>query len=400
MVITKPKCKKKKQRNIAQIVVRSVPKKRKNRRNKTSRGVRSNLMDNYLRALMDPVSADAIGVKAPNPYSVASNTFRNRTKVVITPDTNGNWDFVYMGRPFQTAFKTTGTLTAGALTPYGAATNWYYAEDVTSLGAKMSSFRVVANGLRIKNIQAPGTAIGQIVVARVPMSRNLYGPNLLATTAPSSNNYSLQQICGISTDDDGFVPLTIEDLPGAEEYDIAEVLGREIIVANKPTSGCAFDFSTTNDQVPYNGNKKVAQEIEYDASTGLVQVGDTNETTTSAGWTCILIRGVNFPTGATTKCIELELVSHVEGEPKISKVVGGAALFVPDTTTSESWPVAALNSAMSFASKMPMARLIDVVARGVTAYRDYKQGGLRAVADRYRGNGGAMSTQRALLTGR
>jgi hypothetical protein len=224
-----------------------------------------------------------------------------------------------------------------------------------------------------------GTGTGEFWVEQIPMGSTLYGPNVLAASAPTNDSYSLQQITGMACDGGGYVPTAIEALPSAQHYDVSELFGRELLMVNKPTCGDHMKWQTCVDQTQYDTTHKFGQSVEFVTATGAINVVDGEDDTDTNGWTCLVLRGINFPTAANSKVLSIEFIIRYEVIPVTSTLASGGCPIATVSSRPSPWTDQALSIARTMINRTNFSTLIDVVKRGAVAYNDYAQGGLNAV---------------------
>jgi hypothetical protein len=324
----------------------------------------------YAIALRDPLSPMSMGARVPRPYYLPTTTMHTRIKQYIKSDANGDFSFAILGHPLHTMWAGTGVV-SGGLAKY-TQNNVYAAEGISSLQSKFSEYRLVAAGVELHNLQPASTGIGVISIARVPLAKTLPTPAMLENVAATASNL-LPILCGVAVDSGGNVPLGIQDLPGAEEYSIDELLGRRIKCACTPISGSAFDMKNTSDAA-YNATTTLADTVLITDSTNTVDetVAGTSDVSSGDGWTCILVRGSGFPASSAAPVLEMYIGLHVEGVSAVSTVSTGGSALVPDSKR-ESRSTLSMDKILSYASKLDVANLVDKVkhvALGVNAARN------------------------------
>jgi hypothetical protein len=330
------------------------------------------------------------GARVPRPYKMSTSTYHTRTKVSITPDAQGNFSFVLIGRPQQTLWiggNTPGAVTSG-MSAYSPNTNMYYAATTAGLGALVSEWRSVANGAHIHNLQPAATAIGQIFVARTSLNRKIPGPNLLGTIAPGQPGDMLPFLCGMSADANGHVPISIENLAGCREYTIDEICGNEIIISNVPVSESAYDFNAAGALTTlFNSTTRLADTFVSNTSNTVVSgATDTADTTECAGWSCTLVRGTGFPINdPATPVLMLHIGMHIEGIATIATTASGGSQFVPDAIPPASGGKT-IDTLLQYASTIDSSTLVNTAVHAAQAY------------DAYMGLRGAGRVGRHLLT--
>lgn len=390
------KANKSKNKKTIKLVVKTNNNKKNKNRNKNKKNltvVYNNKMDTkmstYLTALTNPFMRSAAGARIPDPFSTeAAVAAKSQGRVIITSNQDGEVNFVFIGRPKQALFsptpdtKTNNISSASGVTAYTANPKWFYSETSASLALKYDEIRTVVNAIRLHGLQAMGAGIGEFWVARVPMTRNIYGPNVLEAAAVS-DSYSLQQICGMPTDSAGYVPISIEAIPGAQRYDVSEMFGRNLICVNRAYSGDHTRWQACTNQLNFDATHRYAQSVEYVTTGGTIVNGDSADDTDPNGWSCILFRGTGFP--ASTKVFSMDILSHYEVVPVYSTANSGSSTVIQSGHAPPVWSEASIAQAKNMMQKVNFATLYDVVKRGAAIYNDYSSGGMIGVAKNLRG---------------
>lgn len=119
----------------------------------------------YIRALKNPFDTDAVGVRIPDGYSFPTTTFYLRERGVITSASGGNFKLVLSTHPYLTSTKSIGSIDVG--NAYSATNNCQHMATPEAMDAIFSSWRVVAGGWRICNVQPQLSAQGTYTVAPI-----------------------------------------------------------------------------------------------------------------------------------------------------------------------------------------------------------------------------------------
>jgi len=356
------------------IVVKVTPKKtnQQKRKSTTNRnGLVMSRVDNpekkLVCSMINPLSEEAEGVKIPDEYVIGSTTLRCKGMQVINTSTNmTELDYCWIGHPYQTCWSSlvNCTISPNCYSQYDTVTahngEWMYATTPELLKVEMSSYRVASNGFILKSRLKPLECTGSITIVRVPMGKNIFGPDCLRTIVDITNTQSLNKICGISPDTDGRIPINIIELCEQETYEMSELDGRELYISNRPVSARWLDFNLAN-----GGNNSTQVGGQYlsegntSDSVGNVVTTDTEDCTSTDGWTCILIRGEGLPSGVPV--LEIKSAIHLEGMPQIA-ATSSIATFIPETRKVRP-AVGALNRVLDKISNMPVSVLVDVVAK-------------------------------------
>jgi hypothetical protein len=337
-------------------------------------------MQSYSTALVNATDDAAEGARVPDMYALPTTTLRSKGQLVLTSDANGSFDFVWIGRPYHACYSKGGsaTVTTNPYTPYAGTSTVSAAVTMAVFNTQFSTYRVVGNGIKMRNLQAPLNATGRLIVSRLPLAKNVPGPNLL-TAHSLVANLALQNICGVSQDANSLVPTAIIELPDSQEYTIDEILGREIVLNNKPISGRAFEFCSTYNKSAVSAvvaNDYLGDEILATGNIFGSNDYDSQDMTNTDGWTCLLIRGLGFP--VSTNIFEMDAAIHVEGIPAVSTIVG-AATFVPASMRLKP-TIGGLDRIMDRIQRLPVSTLVDVAMKtAVGNYSGALNSGMRAL---------------------
>lgn len=324
----------------------------------------------YTAALVDPVNSLARGARVPDIFAVPTDTFSSTGTVTLACDTSGDADFVWIGRPLHAcAASSTAYIASSAFTPYAASTKCQYASTETTLQGVVSGYRMVGNGVRVKNLQPGQSATGKLIVARVPMSKLFFNPDMLKNDSISFATM-LPKLCGIAVDGAGKVPISIIELPDAQEYEVQELAGCHANLANMPCSGKAWDFCTTNTNMTTATGSQSLENVDIVSASGVVTTAnnDSIDSASTDGWTCILMRFVGGPT-SVTNVLDIDTSIHIEGIPIISTSSTGIVSFVPDCKPEPPAKASGMREkALAIAQNIPFGEIVRGIGR--TAGRD------------------------------
>jgi hypothetical protein len=311
--------------------------------------------DPFIAAMRDPFSEEAQGCRYPDRYAIPTTSTHVRCNSTITCTTAGTFDVVVVPSPVFSLFQAAGTMAWGGNVTYlGGA---YGVIPRAELADVMSSFRVVAIGVRLKNMQAPGTAVGKLEIAQVPCGRYLPSAATLSAITPDVTDMLILLNGALST---GAVLPTLVNLPDSDEYVVQELMSNDILCQPKINAAVHEYYRSCNESMLYTSTYALAGEgTFYNASTGVVGTAGNgvDEATGGWGWNNILIRGRGF-TGAIA-AFDLELVYHLEGQPRTTSYnasgVGLSNAMKPSIVMNEQ----AAQSGIRILNNKPGSRLID-----------------------------------------
>jgi hypothetical protein len=216
---------------------------------------RSTLAYNFARTISDPFGPMAVGSRVPDVFSFPTSTHHLHGSFTVTSGGEGTAGLIVLPNPvfsfidgkkdsgFTSCF--TGPVTANGAGLYGATT-------ASALGSIYSSYRVVACGIRINNLQAPLSATGTITIAHVPAQSDMsYGAGLIASAGTDQLVGNLNS--GIK------VSATIANLPGARQSTVSQLLDGGFHVTLPPHNPAFWTFRSTDTVATISGTKSAYQ---------------------------------------------------------------------------------------------------------------------------------------------
>jgi hypothetical protein len=276
----------------------------------------------YRMCLKDPFSTEANGAQVPDMFPFPLATFKARCVQTINTGASGTFGVMVTPHPYLASSTFTGSQ-SGPLTIYTANNN---AAGLVpgALSGRLTNFRVVGFGVRIKNLLQPTAVTGKLIMACVPgqgnrcLTTKLYENEAMDLTVQSTN------VGGVGlTSANGSIPSSILELPESCEVSVASMISRNIDLVYRPLTMRAMEFQATTGI----GNTTAANAVGiadapyWDVATGLV--GDTAVTAGAhtlidlAGFPVWYVSGVGLPV-STSNVIELEFIWHLEGVPALN----------------------------------------------------------------------------------
>ncbi len=353
----KNKNKNKNKKNV-QITINNNANKNVSKPNQRGKVLQSPVFRRYAMCLANPFSEKALNAKVPDMYNANTTCLHNRGRTIITSDAIGDVSFVFIGHPELTYILHTPPHST-SLTKIGATPVYSVTTDLSS---KLSSYRVVSNGVKIENIQAPLNMTGRMYCAQFNMTDDFFSPEMMAVTAPDGN-VLLPRLCGVVSEPvTDYVPLSISNANGVKEYTAANMTSAAVYANNRPVAPDAFKFSDSKHDSTYATGYTQGTNLLINAS-GNVSFAATSSSVDTSGWTCLLFRGSGFP--ENTKVLAVDHMIHLEGTPTLSS--GDTAGFIGSATSSK--PVGgALEAALNFAKNIPASKLISAVGGAMGLY--------------------------------
>lgn len=284
---------------------------------------------NYLAALTNPFSDEAIGARVPDQWAFPTATYRSRGTVTMTSDASGVASGTFFCNPYV-SFAANDTNISTGMQPHTSSPLIYAAASQANITNVLASVRVVGGGLSIRANLPLTTDTGRIIVARVPVNSPGLGPALLDLNVVSPEAVC-QMTIGMDTGGANTAwPADILELPGSQELTVQDIIAQSLELHFKPITPMAFNFLDTSNATQINatdrsgvGNVKTATSLAF--------VTDNAGEQDMRGWDAFLIRCEGLPV-STQACIEVEYIYHYEGNPAMVTTQGNLEPDCPPRT--------------------------------------------------------------------
>jgi len=316
---------------------------------------------NYAIALTKPFSDASYGARVPDMYSAPTATHHIRRLVTVKADSDGNFTALVMPSIYQHMIIPTGTTVSNNGTDFiawnGAAIQKSYglvASGPLTNQTKLSNARIVAYGVRIRNINSMTDVKGRFSVAKLALKDDMICPSRapVGTLTPQAyfNRKEWYLAAGIptqgTTDDfttTGYTidPDTLQTLPQSVTMSNMELATKGLEVIPKITTPYAFSFRNTADS-------KAGNDPAPGIATGAINVGD-DDYIKFGGFESILLAGSGLT--PSQPCYTIELIYHVEGTPTIADDTIGSTGLTADTPVLSVVNMGAFNKAIDIASR-------------------------------------------------
>lgn len=315
----------------------------------------------FASALRDPFDPKAIGCRIPDEYSYPTATYHHLSSVTLTTSASGNCSVLFLPAPLLSMVRGTGTVTATQMVPFSSSASAYRAVNPAALSNNLENFRVVSWGIRIRNLQAPGTATGMIEVAQTPALGHIPGYKTLEYQNVTFD-YLVPLITGTVTSSGDLASLLA--YPESDEYAVQELMANDLLFVGKV---CSSEWTTFRN--PDTSNALAATLDNVDAgnvttATGLVTQSSPSDPTQSQGRTAVCIRLRGFP--ASINVLDVEYIAHYEGTPSLNfqpSISAGSAIISVSNPTE-------VRDEITKLSRSPVGRIIPpwiLHARGALA---------------------------------
>jgi len=260
----------------------------------------------FLAACRDPFSEEAEGCRVPDEYAFPTATYHVKTRMSVTSDASGNFNGAVFPSPCASVYVGNGSSTYTGTTFSGATTMGFAVSSATLAGV-LSNYRVVSTGIRIRNVQPPGTAVGMLEVAQIPANDVVPSWYLLQNLAIS--------ITGITnTFLDGTAVGSILNLPDSDEFAVQELMANDLLVVLKKVSPRWMDFNSLSQSTDISASQKMVDPGgTYEINATQTVASSPGQDTRMGGNTYLYFKGSGFPN--STKALDVEIVYHIEGTP-------------------------------------------------------------------------------------
>ncbi len=317
----------------------------------------------------------------PDEYSFPTTTFHNRSSITLTTSATGEASLALYPSPCFSGVIGNGTISWSGAQSYSGATTAYRAVQQSQLAGQCESFRVVAWGIRVRNLQAPGTATGMLEIAQTPITDSIPNYNVLSTSSILPADLLNLSLGAVATSGK-FASLLA--YPESDEFAVQELMANDILVSGKVCSSEWLRFLNPDTDTVLGTS--FLNEGGLVSSAGAVSGSGLNDVTSAAGRTAILLRLRGFP--ASINVLDLEYIVHFEGQPSSTSNttidLGSAQINMVNPNE--------VKAVVSRQSLAPVARIIPPwIAHSRGAAAQAIHGGLDAINNRL-GLGAASGT--------
>jgi len=330
----------------------------------------------YKQALLEPFSDYAIGCRVPDQYFCPTVTYAVREFITVKCDNVGAFDVVLCPSPLYVAWSSRNSIANGQtlnMKDGTAFANGMYRNTPAALANKLSSYRVVSWGVRVRQTQSINVTQGTLTAALVVPKDGLCHPALGGTDGPVGNqngtgsgwnsntlgNYI--QDAGIPNSNTGQIDVSsLVDFPYHMRASCVNAAENTYEISPKLCSPTGMHFRDTQDSV-------FGTDITGQTSTVYVASGDSSYLLVD-GWTNIVVAGTGLVANSTG-AVDLEVVYNIEGNPFISAGigVGGTSVAVATGVKSVCDPLGAM-IAQAALDTQPGFKLLNLARAGFRAF--------------------------------
>lgn len=287
----------------------------------------------YRNGLLNPFSDVAIGGRVPDQFFAPTVTYAFREFLTIKADASGEADVVICPSVLFPAFSTRNSIANGIGlsmkdgTVYG---NGQYINSASALAQKMSNYRIVSWGIRVRQTQSITTSQGTITAALFVPKDGLYHPTIGSTNAPvggqsaAGSNWSTSTMekylnaAGLPVTGTGITAkidvTSLVDYPFHMRASCVNAAENTYEIIPKLTSPTGYHFRGCYDSV-------FGTDITGQTSVAFIQPGDSSYVLVD-GWTNIVLAATGL-VASSSGVLDIEIVYNIEGNPQLS--YGGIA---------------------------------------------------------------------------
>lgn len=281
----------------------------------------------YKTGLLNPFSDTATGSRLPDQYFAPTVTYAIREFLTLKVDANGEFDAVICPNPLYIGYSSRNSIANGStltLKDGNTYVNAKYTNDATSLAVKVSNYRIVNWGIRIRQTQSINTTQGTLTAALFVPKDGLYHPNIGTAGAPvggqtlASGNWSTSSMgeyllgAGLPVSGSGTTAKidigSLVDYPYHMRASCVNCAENTYEIVPKLVSPSSHMFRSSIDN-------RFGTDIVGQNSVAFIQPGDASYILCD-GWTNIVLAGSGLAVN-TAGAVDIEVVYNIEGNPQL-----------------------------------------------------------------------------------
>lgn len=278
--------------------------------------------DAYFVAMAEPFSAQAMGARVPDWFSIPTKTGHITRRFALTTNASGEADAIILPSCYWHAVSPRGSFAGqGTWTALDGTTlaNAVVYTTTASLSTQFVNYRIVGYGVKVMGTTSMTNTQGVVLEAKVPISSYINSggdpvggitPNISNANATKANTLAAYGVPNAANVVDATSLLI---LPESSETSLMALCERPMDIIPKITSAEAFSFRLAKDSA-------VGFNITDQSSVSNVQSGDASYLRLS-GHEAVIIAATGC--AASTSVLEVEVIYHIEGIPFISTSTTG-----------------------------------------------------------------------------
>jgi hypothetical protein len=330
----------------------------------------------YKQGLLNPFSDAAIGARLPDQYFAPTVTYAVREFLTVKVEANGEFDIVICPNPIYVAYSTRNSITNGSTMTMKDSTtyaNAQYVNSLTSLASKVSNYRIVNWGIRVRQTQSINTTQGTLTAALFVPKDGLYHPTIGTSGAPvgnqslASGNWNTSTIgtyllaAGLpatGSGTSGKIDIgSLVDFPYHMRASCVNCAENTYEIAPKLVSPTSQHFRGSYDTV-------FGTDITGQNSVAFVQPGDASYVLVD-GWTNIVLSGSGLAANSAG-AVDIEVVYNIEGNPQL--VLSGTSAIAVATGAKSAHDPLGMLLAQSALDSAPAFKLLNLARVAFKAF--------------------------------
>jgi len=277
----------------------------------------ANDIQTYRMALFNPFLPEAYGARVPDSFSRPTACYHFRGIHSLSSDPNGNLEFMLMPNPFFCLLMGVGSVVTPA-TSFTNNTKAYYLQSANAAQAILSSYRVVAWGIKIVAKDTAYAEKGRLVVATVPTTENSPSYNTLLTVTASDASIISLYATGNTLSTTSPLVTNPVDVPGAQVLSAQDLLQRQYLMAVAPSHVDQYLFHGLVDRNSYSwaSNTLLSDEGVFNSVSGILvnsTSGGRKDVASLRGGTAVWIQATGLP--ASSNEFDIDFIYHLECIP-------------------------------------------------------------------------------------
>lgn len=266
----------------------------------------------WAAGIVDPFSAQDI--KVPDMFSYPTITASSKGIHVVAADLNGNIQLVVAPYPTLSIIAVAGAMTTTGMYQYPSKPV-FAATSTENLNALFANYRVVSVGIRVKNLIAPLSATGRVIIAPYISAGAIPGHNFIKNNV-IDGGYLAQAVTANASNN-----MNLLSLPFAKEYSIQELISGTAHWSTRPTTTECYNLHSPAGQnasaTTFYGHSVGGV---YNSSVGPVGATDTIDSNLPNNYTGCIVYATGLP--PSQAALQFEYIYHYEGTPAMSTMAG------------------------------------------------------------------------------
>jgi hypothetical protein len=309
------------------VIVQQTVQLRKKRRSPRPRGATPRSPKSlFARVIADPFNPDNNGARVPDSYNFPTTTGHCHYEAQLTTSSSGVSSSVFYPSPLLAASLKAGNITTG-LSAFSSNTSDYYFTSRSTLNSTFESYRVVAFGVKISNLQPELSATGRVIVTPLPINGPPIGYDFY-NGATAALNFLTQNTVGLTVAQ--LSSSQMLTMPQSIEIPVQDLLHGDVEFHMIPTNKIFYKFKNLNSQA-FSSTQNMVESGEalYATSTGTIAggVAEAQDNMNMDGGVALNVTLLGGPNSSVA--LQIEVIVYVEGIPVVNSAVPTLTLTSP-----------------------------------------------------------------------